>query len=186
MEVEGSIITVSNFRRQIPYLRRQGLQCLHLELRQLGRRQISSLLRAVLLQGRDHRCAMAWSAPGRARQASLPGREILQRARSTLARGVPVPRAVVLRRRPQGVGDMAGGEAALRREARERPAAGRLPLRDLRRVEHGHRDRQPRRRDPVFSQLRPARETLSRAGRRFDPVRGAQPWLVTDNPANTP
>ena len=81
---------------------------------------------------------------------------------------------------------MAGGEAALRREARERPAAGRLPLRDLRRVEHGHRDRQPRRRDPVFSKLRPARETLSRAGRRFDPVRGAQPWLVTDNPANTP
>jgi hypothetical protein len=160
MEVEGSIIAVFNVRRQIPYLRRQGLQCLHLELCQLRRRQISSVVRAVLLQGRDHRCAMAWCAPGRAHQASLPDREILQRARSVPARRVPVPGAVALRRRHQGVGDVAGGEAALCREARGRAAAGRLPLCDLRRVEHGHRDRQPRRRDPVFSQLRPARETL--------------------------
>lgn len=85
---------------------------------------------------------------------------------------------------------MAGGEAAFGRGAREQPAGGRLPLRDLRRVEHGHRDRQPRRHDPVFSQLRPARETLKAPRDRFDPVGGLQvqhwsPWLlVTDNPAN--
>jgi hypothetical protein len=187
LEVEGSVITVSNIRREIPHIGRQRFQRLHLGLGQLERRRKASpLVRAVLLQGRDDRSAMAGSAAtrrARERETCLCGREIRQRAHPA-----PVgPRAVAVRGRrrqqQQGVGDVARGEAPFCSEAcGKQPAAGRLPLHAIRRVEHGHRDRRPRWRHPVFSQLRLARQAVSSVtGLGCWSVEAQQPWLATDD-----
>jgi hypothetical protein len=58
MELQSPASAVSDIRRPVPRVGRRGLQRLHMELRRVagGRRQkvfkISSVLRAVLLQGR--------------------------------------------------------------------------------------------------------------------------------------